>query len=128
MLRRALLIVPVIPCLIRLWSCPAATRPSATPVSTYRADRLTCVIMALAWTPAAVLTGLPVWIVLGAFTQGLTARLAVVAFFVLGSGAFCLVMGGGLYPRLKLAELALSAGWRDPSASCASSNTPRTRE
>jgi hypothetical protein len=113
-LRRAvLLIIPVFPYLIRLWSCPATARPAATPVSTYRADRLTCVIMGFAWAPAAVLMGWPVWVVLGAFTNGLAARLAVVTFFVLGSGPFCMLMGGGLYPRLKLAELALSAGWRE---------------
>jgi hypothetical protein len=113
-LRRALLlIVPVFPYLIRLWSCPAAARPVATPVSTYRADRLTCVIMGLAWAPAAVLMGWPVWLVLGVFTNGLAARLAVVTFFVLGSGVFCVLVGGGLYPRLKLTELALSAGRRE---------------
>jgi len=100
--------VTAAPFLVRLWATPAASRPAASAASTYRADRMTSLIMAAAWTPfGALLAAIPL---LPAY--GSTGWPAAMGLFALGTGAFAGLMTGR-YPLLKLTEFILAARWRE---------------
>lgn len=102
------LLVTAFPFLVRLWAAPAAGEPGATAVSTYRADRMTSVIMGVAWTPlGALLVVLPLIPVAGS-VDGFVAMV----LFALGTGVFAGLMTGR-YPLLKLTEFMLAAQWRE---------------
>ena len=71
------LVVTAAPFLVRLWAIPAASRSAASAARTYRADRMTSLIMAVAWTPfGALLAAIPL---LPAY--GSAGWLAAVALF-----------------------------------------------
>ena len=101
------LVLTAIPFLVRRWAVAAANDSGATAVSTYRADRMTSLIMGAAWVPfGALLVALPLIAVYGS-ADGAVATV----LFALGTGAFAGLMTGR-YPLLKLTELMLAVQWR----------------
>jgi len=100
----------LLPALVSLWGTPAAGRPAATAVSTYRADRRSTVIYGLACTPLGALVGI---LVLSP-AYGSAGWLAGTLVMALGTGACCGLIRGSGYSRLKLTELVLAAGWLEP--------------